>query len=701
MPETTTPTISVATRIAHSIDVGPTNNDQFEPQIVSMDDGRFVVLWTDNSDAAPGDTAGFDILAQIFDPFGNALGSVHRVNDGWFLDDESNFSVAALSDNKFVLVYEDADIDGVSIRATEVAVDVNNSLSFVNRNILADPGADTLADPTVSARSDGSYLVVYSKTSTGVSTDAFGKIVSNNGSVGAEFPVLLGSDDIGTERNDSATLSNGNYVTVHAHDFAAGDPGVFMRILDSNGASVLSATEVALTSGNGVFDSQPVVAALAQGGFVVVWANSDVDDTDVLFQIYNSSGVEVGGIVQVDNLGATDNNNEPAVVGLKDGGFIVVYDDDVADAIKAQRFDSTGAEVGATFTVAATAGVESSPVARLLDEGRVAIGWIVNNGANNDVKFAIYDPRNDAIEGTDDDDFMLARLGEDSTLRGLGGDDSLIGDIGSDLLFGGSGNDFLSSGAGADDLRGEDGNDTLSGGADNDVMRGFGGNDRLFGDDGDDTMFGHDGADVIEGRNGNDFLKGDAGNDWLRGGEGDDALQGGTGNDHLRGENGDDVLFGDDGADTLLGAVGVDEIRGGAGDDSLSGGDDGDKLFGWGENDLLEGDAGNDFMKGDNGDDTLDGGAGQDSLIGGAGNDVFRFSPDAATDFIGGFTPGAGPSDQIELVGYGPGFDSFAEVMAAASQVGTRVIIDFGGGDQLHLLTTNVASLTPDDFLFG
>jgi Ca2+-binding RTX toxin-like protein/methionine-rich copper-binding protein CopC len=287
------------------------------------------------------------------------------------------------------------------------------------------------------------------------------------------------------------------------------------------------------------------------------------------------------------------------------------------------------------------------------------------------------------------------------TLSGGDGADSLSGDSGDDLLLGDSGRDVLSGGSGADDVRGGNDNDTLSGGADNDTIRGGNGKDRLYGDDGDDVLFGHDGNDLLEGRNGNDFLKGDAGNDWLLGGEGNDALQGGTGNDHLRGENGDDVLFGDDGRDTLLGAAGTDEMRGGAGDDSISGGADGDKLFGWGENDLLEGDAGDDFMKGDAGDDTLDGGAGQDSLIGGAGNDVFRFNPDAAIDYVGGFTPGAGPSDQIELVGYGPSFDSFAEVMAAATQVGTRVIIDFGGGDTLHLLNTSLASLSADDFIFG
>ena len=298
-------------------------------------------------------------------------------------------------------------------------------------------------------------------------------------------------------------------------------------------------------------------------------------------------------------------------------------------------------------------------------------------------------------------DNMLSGGFSDDTLYGGDGADNIDGGGDNDLINAGSGNDYVSGGAGNDDIRGDAGVDTISGGAGDDLMRGHDGNDRLYGDDGKDTILGGYGNDLVEGRNGDDFLKGDPGNDWLLGGEGNDSIQGGDDNDVLRGENGNDVLFGDNGQDTVEGAAGTAELRGSAGNDSLSGGDDGDLLFGWGEDDLLLGDAGNDFMKGDAGNDTLDGGAGVDSLQGNAGLDVYRFSPDGAIDYVGGFAGGAGASDQIELIGYGAAFDTYAEVMAAATQSGTRVIIDFGGGDQIHLLSTQLSSLNADDFLFG
>lgn len=656
---TTTPTLERIPELAHSINEGPTQNDQFAAQIVALDDGRFVVLWTDNSDAAPGEAGGDDILAQVFDPFGNAAGAIVRVNDGWFLDNEGKFSVAALPGGRFVLAYEDEDIDGISIRATEVTVAANSSMSFANRTILADPGAEILADPSVSARSDGSYMVVYSKTTTETSTDAFGKVVSDLGVVGDEFPVLFGSDDVGEDnvRNDTATLVNGNYVTVHAHRIIPGsdDPGLFIRILDSTGSGVLGATEVAGTSGDGEADTRPVIAALAGGGFVVAWSNTDVD-TDILFQIYDSSGAEVGSVGAVDNLGSSEKNNEPAIIGLKDGGFIIIYDDDTlgVDQIKGQRFDASGNEVGDTFIIAATDGIESEPTLKLTDDGRVVIAWREQNGLDNDVKFAIYDPRETVIDGDGANNVILARASENTLINGLGGDDTLFGRDG------------------ADTLRGGDGADSVDGGK------------------GDDQIFGGDGNDRISGFVGNDILAGQAG---------DDFVQGGGGDDKVHGNGGADKVFGGGGDDKLTGSAGNDTLNGGSGHDQIFGNADNDKLIGDSGNDRLVGLAGDDQLFGGTGADTLKGGEGNDTLSGGANADLFEFESGTGDDVINGFS--SAQADKIFLKGFGAAFDDFADVQAAASQVGADVVIDLGGGNSLTLVNINLGDLNAADFLFG
>ncbi|MEZ5917566.1 MAG: hypothetical protein R3C40_08400 [Parvularculaceae bacterium] len=99
----------------------------------------------------------------------------------------------------------------------------------------------------------------------------------------------------------------------------------------------------------------------------------------------------------------------------------------------------------------------------------------------------------------------------------------------------------------------------------------------------------------------------------------------------------------------------------------------------------LTGGGGGDRLKGDAGDDTLNGRFGDDTVSGGAGDDLFEFRQGHGNDVIDDFTAGAASEDVVRLIGFGAAFDSFAEVLAASSQIGANVVIDFGGGDSITL----------------
>lgn len=275
------------------------------------------------------------------------------------------------------------------------------------------------------------------------------------------------------------------------------------------------------------------------------------------------------------------------------------------------------------------------------------------------------------------DDYVLARDGNDTVFSGVGndtvyggngndqvngeaGNDQLYGDAGNDSLVGDVGNDSLYGGVGLDSLFGGNDNDLAYGGSENDLIYGGAGLDTLYGDDGDDTLYGGDGNDTLVGGigldqlfgdAGDDSLVGDAGNDSLYGGIGLDSLYGGADNDLLSGGSDNDLLYGGLGLDTLNGDLGNDTLYGDAGNDSLNGGDGDDSLYGGDDNDTLVGGIGFDQLYGDAGNDSLIGDAGNDGLYGGLGDDTL--SGDDGADWIDS-------GDGNDLIYGGTGNDTIA-----------------------------------------
>jgi Ca2+-binding RTX toxin-like protein len=234
-------------------------------------------------------------------------------------------------------------------------------------------------------------------------------------------------------------------------------------------------------------------------------------------------------------------------------------------------------------------------------------------------------------------------------------------------------------------ILGTDRKDRILGTANNDNIRGLWGDDILEGRTGNDRIQGGLGNDKLFGDQGDDILSGDDGHDSIWGGQGDDIGFGGDGNDVLFGLMGDDIMVGDGGNDLILGGIGNDYLLGGEGKDIL-----------WGNEgkDILNGGLGQDWLYGGTGDDLLDGGADNDSLTGGQGQDQFVYRSGSGRDIITDFRPG---QDQLNLTSFG--FLDFSGFIASVGL--NNNTIDFGNGNALVLVNTNVFSLSGSDFIFA
>ncbi|KQT60723.1 MULTISPECIES: hypothetical protein [unclassified Aureimonas] len=99
---------------------------------------------------------------------------------------------------------------------------------------------------------------------------------------------------------------------------------------------------------------------------------------------------------------------------------------------------------------------------------------------------------------------------------------------------------------------------------------------------------------------------------------------------------------------------------------------------------------------------------GNDTLNGGAGRDTFVFDRDIdgalsttiGHDTVTGFVAGA-TGDFINLQLQSTAFDTFAEVYAAATQVGANTVINFGTLGDITLSNVTKTALTADNFVFA
>lgn len=148
--------------------------------------------------------------------------------------------------------------------------------------------------------------------------------------------------------------------------------------------------------------SDPVVADLADGGFVVTWTsqNQDGSGTGVYAQRYDAAGKRVGTREFKVNKTTADNQDQPDVAGLGDGGFIIAWrsygQDGSSTGIFAQRYDAAGKRVGTReFQVnkTTTGGQEWPRIAGLAD-GSFVIVW-QSLGQDGDAS-GVYGQRYDA-----------------------------------------------------------------------------------------------------------------------------------------------------------------------------------------------------------------------------------------------------------------------------------------------------------------
>lgn len=127
--------------------------------------------------------------------------------------------------------------------------------------------------------------------------------------------------------------------------------------------------------------TQPDIAVLENGGFVVTWTTAGGTGGDgsleaVKGRVFDSAGVPASGEFQVNSI-ALGRQTLSTVTALKDGGFAVTFQVPTGNNDIAMRlFDADGTPRGAEFAVANGAStIQRQPDVATLDNGNVVVVW--------------------------------------------------------------------------------------------------------------------------------------------------------------------------------------------------------------------------------------------------------------------------------------------------------------------------------------
>jgi hypothetical protein len=308
---------------------------QSDGQIAPLADGGYVVVWTDFSRTH--NPAGAAVIGQRYDSAGNKVGGEVKLS-AFNSGDQSTPSVTLLDNGNIAVAFRDlfAGDDDIWVRI------FNSSLTVVRVDHV-DVLANETHHPSITALAGGSYAVSYTF-ETGADADIVGRIVSPTGTVGAQFDIDNQSDS--RDRPELATLSNGNFVAVYEDQVGGSETNEDIRFAIVSPAGTVLTGPITLIGANGPgLETDPDVAALRDGGFVFVWTDADSSVTDIRASLLNSNGAPLVSdfFVNTTTTGAQD---EASVVALADGGFLVTWEDDNANLVRAQRFDAAGTKIG-------------------------------------------------------------------------------------------------------------------------------------------------------------------------------------------------------------------------------------------------------------------------------------------------------------------------------------------------------------------
>ena len=619
-----------------------TDDEQIVPQAAALQDGGYVITWTSEGQDS---FYGGGIFAQRFDAGGAKVGTEFQVNTISAYD-QYDSTVSSLNDGGFVVawtqhIYNGGDGEPDIKLFAQV---YNHAGDKAGSEILVAASNDYNDFQTmlhVSAVGADGFVVTWASHAFGsaTETDIHSETFSQSPVAGDGLNVAGtdGSDNLaGTDGNDTLVGFGGD-------DHLTGGAGTDV-LYGNDGDDVIDGGAGADTifgglgsdlmtggAGNDIYyvdnASDIIVEKIAEGVDSVLADVSYVLADNVENLILYDHAVQL-------NIDATGNAGKNVLTG--NGGNNSLDGGAGADTM-----------IGGTGNDSYYVDNAGDKVIELANEG---IDTVISSRqyvlGDNVEKLTLTGTTNISGAGNALANVVIGNDG-DNHLSGLAGNDTLSGGLGNDVLDGGKGVDAMKGGAGDDRYYVENTGDVVSefsnAGHDTVVTTlnyALGANVEDLIQVGTHDYYASGNAldNHLTGNSGNNLFHGNDGNDVIDGGKGGDKMYGGLGDDTFYVDNIGDVVieYTGQGTDSVFSSISY--ALGGAVENlTLTGTAN---INGTGTN-------GDNILVGNAGDNILTGGKGHDTLTGGAGADTFVFGLASGADAITDFS--ASQNDKIDL----------------------------------------------------
>ena len=350
---------------------------QAEPAITALDNGGFAVTWWETDV----DFSNREVFTRVFNADGSAVTGELLANTSGS-GNQDDVSIASLEGGGYIVSWTtdaaSADGDGTAIKAqifndvggkvgSEILLNASSASNQNQSQVLGLLGGGFAAVwTTEDGTQDGSGQAIMARFFDAAGTESVAEFVVNT------------STTVNQNDADITLLANGNIVVSWTSSLTdASGRSVNAQILAPDGSKV--GGEIVLNTDAAGDQLLASIAALSTGGFAAAWYTGDQpqdgSSTAIKAQVFDAAGAKQGEEFLVNTF-ATGIQTNPSVAGLDGGGFVISWrsGDGSGTGISSQTYLPSTGVLGVTV---------SEPDVSEVQTAGVAFATLGSNGAVN------------------------------------------------------------------------------------------------------------------------------------------------------------------------------------------------------------------------------------------------------------------------------------------------------------------------------